>query len=196
MKEDLCLHFFSFLLLLCLPLSVLAGLGFAQQLFPLNLPAFAYQLPTLPSRQLFTPYNVLLFSSPCDAAWCHARLGHTSVLQGWYRASGGAMLWQVGLREHRGPGVSAGLESLHRLGEAVLWASCRHPLAAFPVIFCARAASACCSPSLPSCLLLLKLAREGRRNVPQESGEGKMLRNCCCGSLLLISKRSVTVSCL
>lgn len=118
MKEDLCLHFFSFLLLLCLPLSVLAGLGFAQQLFPLNLPAFAYQLPTLPSRQLFTPYNVLLFSSPCDAAWCHARLGHTSVLQGWYRASGGAMLWQVGLREHRGPGVSAGLESLHRLGES------------------------------------------------------------------------------
>lgn len=51
----------------------------ALQLFPLNLPPLTYQLPTLSSKQLFTPYKVLLFSFPSDAAQWLAKPGHTSV---------------------------------------------------------------------------------------------------------------------
>lgn len=81
--------FLSFLLLLCLPLSVSPGLNFALQLFPLNLPPVTYQLPTLSSKQLFTPYNVLLFSFPSDAAaqWL-AKPGHTSVCWGMWNILG------------------------------------------------------------------------------------------------------------
>lgn len=37
-------------------------------------------------------------------------------------------------------------------------------------------------------------AGEGIRNVSQESREGKILKNCCCSSLLLNSKSDVTVT--
>lgn len=80
--------FFSVLLLLCLPLSVSPGLNFALQLFPLNLPPLTYQLPTLSSKQLFTPYNVLLFSFPSDAAQWLAKPGHTSVCWGMWNILG------------------------------------------------------------------------------------------------------------
>lgn len=82
LKEGLCLLFFSLLLLLGLPLSVSSGLNFALQLFPLNLPPLTYQLPTLSSKQLFIPYNVLLLSFPSDASQWLAKPGYTSVCWG------------------------------------------------------------------------------------------------------------------
>lgn len=267
MKEDLCLYFFSLLLLLCLPLSVSSGFGFALQLFPLTLPTLTYQLPTLPSKQLFTPYNVLLFSFPSDAAQWLAKPGHTSVWQEcgiYWEKPRRVAPWCTSGSEEKGIPVKKwlveGWEGLHLIkgneggGQATQQAEKQENLVTSGQ--CSFSLSSWRLPSLPTsgcsqlCLrtappgqsLLTALteaflepqervafpweqplphwtqsavphlslpylswdhqfsswlgkAGEDVMNVSRESREGKMLKNCCCSSLFLISSSHKWAAC-